>query len=142
MFNFFKRRELEKAEEKEEKLDWRIEFARQMEWENEGAFAALGGAADTDNPYERDSSAWNFWLYGYDNAKFEMRTLEVGKVKFFQGEDYPPVAEWEEDLRYAYEAGHWKPRYVSVPSEWRAHSQRFMICEDDERPLLSFVKTD
>lgn len=128
MFGFLKRKTLRKAEEKP---DWRFCFAQQNEWEHEGVVAALRGKAEADNPYGKDSEAWNFWIYGYDQAKAEEHTLRRGVLTtMYVDQDHHVTGEVNEDLREAYERGRWQPKFVNVPADWRAPETGY-VCTDD-----------
>lgn len=104
-------------------------FERQCKFEDEGAAAGLDGKTREDCPYDEESQSleWNFWVYGCENAQAEKATLERGTVKMMQvgaSPKYEVLAEWEETTERAYKAGHWRPRYVTVPAEWLAPISR------------------
>lgn len=47
----------------------RLEMARQLSWESEGARSAKAGNDEHSNPYEQGTQAWHHWHYGHQNEK-------------------------------------------------------------------------
>src|SRR3990167_272291 len=89
------------------------------EWEAEGGAAGLQGKTRDDCPYSEttQSDAWNYWVYGCENASGELATLASGEV-FFTDSD-PPGKDWCKPgtgvpVRDAIESGLWKPRYARL----------------------------
>lgn len=102
-------------------------FERQMQFEDEGALAAMSWAESRDEcPYDHDGSEednfrWNHWVYGFDSARHELLTLAAGTLSMWNvgpSPKYEKLAEWTETTQEAYRAGHWRPQYVKVPEAW------------------------
>lgn len=100
--------------------DWRERFKRQNEYEAEGAAAGLSGKTRADCPYDQtaQSEAWNFWVYGNENAQGEQQLVASGEITWMSTAAPPHHIVGKEPLENAYRRGAWKPRYVTVPSSW------------------------
>ena len=100
-------------------------FWKQVAFENEGAIAALAGKTHADSPYSQTGDAedvfrWNHWIFGFDMAAEEKHALESGTGRYSKiGKDLEVIETWEETTEEAYRRGHWTPRYVKVPEEWK-----------------------
>jgi len=90
-------------------------FRQQLIYENEGGAAGLSGKTREDCPYDQtaQSEAWNFWVYGCENAQSEMRIMESGEITFSSTSDNDPVS-FSISVDKAIESGMWKPKYVTL----------------------------
>ena len=103
-------------------IDWREKFARERAVEAEGAAAAIAGKTRADCPYDQASQAdeWNFWVYGNENARGEMRVLSEGfNATLMTTADTAIPPPKMIPAEQAYNSGIWKPQYVTVPSSWQ-----------------------
>lgn len=98
-------------------------FSEQMRYELEGATAAMKGKKREDCPYPvSDSLAWNFWVYGCDNARGEIRTIREGFLPVWSSTGpYAESPQFQEVLRttprvpveQAMANRWWKPQYTA-----------------------------
>lgn len=101
------------------------DFDAQDQFEKEGAAAGLAGKHREDCPYDKvtQASAWNFWVYGLENAKGEQRVIAEGFNSALTSTaatslPEPKIIPAEE----AYRSGLWKPQHVTIPSSWAPSS--------------------
>lgn len=129
MFGFFNKRAQDQAAQAERTYDsLREKMYITDRCEAEGVAAGLEGKKRADCPYDEktQSTEWNFWVYGCENAGGELAMIKGGKVdvamttvccstgegSFEAYEDYaknhkPKMIPVDEAIR----TGQWKPRY-------------------------------
>jgi ribosome modulation factor len=82
-------------------------------YEAEGAASGLAGQKREDCPYSTDLiDAWNFWVYGCENAQHEMEIIKQGFVTF--SSTAVDAVPFNVPIRQAIDNRMWKPKYVTV----------------------------
>lgn len=92
-------------------------IARQDSYEAEGARMGLAGAKREDCPYDEhlQSEAWNFWVYGRDNAVGELLMIQNGYVDICSTGHEAPIIRLS--LKDAVSRGFFTPKFAPLPPD-------------------------
>jgi ribosome modulation factor len=87
---------------------------QQIAYEDEGGAAGAAGKTRDDCPYNQDtqSEAWNFWVFGCENAQGEMQIIKSGKITFSSTAEN--ALGFSVPVQEAIDTGMWKPRYIDI----------------------------